>query len=68
MKSTILADGTLSIAPETELEAYALDQWCRVNIDYRRATVHMPKICIDFSGYPGAMLAMVPSSAGESRP
>jgi len=27
MKTTITADGTLTISPESELEAYALSQW-----------------------------------------
>lgn len=62
MKATILADGTLSVAPESEFEAYALDQWCRANLDFRLAAAQIPKICVDFTGFPGAMQALkVPS-------
>lgn len=31
MKTTITADGTLTISPENELEAYALSQWCKAS-------------------------------------
>lgn len=63
MKTDIKADGTLTIAPESELEAYALDQWCRANIDYRRVHPPFPKIIVDFNGFPGAMQAVkVPST------
>ena len=31
MKTTISPDGTLTIKPETELEAYALGQWCKTS-------------------------------------
>ena len=55
MKTTILADGTLRIAPESELEAYALDQWCRSNLDYLRVDVHMPKIIVVFTEFPAAL-------------
>ncbi|SIT43707.1 hypothetical protein BN2476_350249 [Paraburkholderia piptadeniae] len=67
MKATILADGTLHVAPESDVEAYALDQWCRVNIDYRRADVHAPKICVDFNDYPGAMQSLTLRPPGEAQ-
>lgn len=54
MKTTILADGTLSIAPESELEAFALNCWAEKNItsDWFNVTRPAPpKIIIDLSGY-----------------
>lgn len=55
MKTTILANGTLSIAPESELEAFALNCWADKNItsDWFNAArpAGPPKIIIDFSGY-----------------
>lgn len=59
MKATILADGTLSIAPESGLEAYALDRWAKENIasDFYCATrvPAAPKIQLDFNGYVAQM-------------
>ncbi|WP_369072881.1 hypothetical protein [Burkholderia gladioli] len=58
MKTTILADGTLCLRPETELEAYALNQWARSNLacgpippDGRPK----PNIIIDCSEYVGML-------------
>jgi hypothetical protein len=55
VKTTILADGTLSIAPESGLEAFALNCWAEKNItsDWFNAArpAGPPKIIIDFSGY-----------------
>jgi hypothetical protein len=59
MKTTILADGTLSIAPESDLEAYALGRWSRENItnDWYCATrvPPAPKLIIDCSEYAASM-------------
>lgn len=55
MKATILADGTLEIAPETGIEAYALDKWCRANLDYRNVVDPKPKMLVDLSEFPGAL-------------
>jgi hypothetical protein len=53
MKTTIRADGTLVIAPETEFEAYALNCWGKENItsDWFDATRPQLKIIIDLSEY-----------------
>lgn len=57
MKTTILADGTLSVAPESDLEAFALNCWSRENINgnWYDARCQPPKIIIDLSGYPDAI-------------
>ncbi|MGQ7907250.1 hypothetical protein [Burkholderia sp. BC1] len=56
MKATILSDGTLQILPESDLDAYALGQWSRVNFgDGFNACVPCVKIMIDLSGYPAAL-------------
>lgn len=59
MKSTILADGTLSIAPESDLEAYALNRWAQENITsdwYAAGRVPpAPKIILDCSEYAERM-------------
>ncbi|MBW9102928.1 hypothetical protein [Paraburkholderia phenoliruptrix] len=56
MKTTILADGTLSIKPESELEAYALGKWCERNLDWRVASdASPPQMIIDCSQYPAAI-------------
>lgn len=53
MKTTIRADGTLVIAPETEFEAYALNCWGKENItvDWYDVRCERPKITIDLSEY-----------------
>lgn len=58
MKTTILADGTLSVTPESDLEAYALSRWSTENIrggwcDVRASAP--PKIIIDMSEYAAAV-------------
>ncbi|HDR9026931.1 TPA: hypothetical protein QDB14_001101 [Burkholderia vietnamiensis] len=56
MKATILADGTLHISPESDLDAYALGQWSRVNLaDWFNVAQRSMKITVDLSGYPGAL-------------
>lgn len=56
MKATILADGTLQISPESDLEAYALGQWSRANFgDWFNACEPHVKIIVDMSGYPAAL-------------
>jgi hypothetical protein len=59
MKATILADGTLSIAPESGLEAYALDRWANENItsDWYCVTrvPPAPKLILDCSEYADRM-------------
>ncbi|WP_321810093.1 hypothetical protein [Burkholderia sp. BCC1985] len=56
MKATILADGTLHISPESDLDAYALGQWSRVNLaDWFNVAQPSVKIIVDLSGYPGAL-------------
>ena len=56
MKTTILADGTLSIQPESELEAYALGKWCERNLDWRAATQPAPpQMIVDCSEYPDSI-------------
>ncbi|MDN7544803.1 hypothetical protein [Burkholderia cenocepacia] len=53
MKATILSDGTLSVSPESELEAYALGRWSQQNIgDWFNAAARPMAIIIDFSAYP----------------
>lgn len=54
MKTTILADGTLSITPESDLEAYALNQWGQVNLacfPIPPAGQPFPKMILDCSEY-----------------
>ncbi|UEP42739.1 hypothetical protein [Burkholderia sp. B21-005] len=54
MKTTILADGTLSITPESDLEAYALNQWGRANLDYSRVPPTcepLPKMILELNEY-----------------
>ncbi|OTP79464.1 hypothetical protein [Caballeronia sordidicola] len=58
MKTTILADGTLSVTPETDLEAYALSRWSTENIraDWYDARISAPpKIILDMSEYAAAV-------------
>lgn len=56
MKGTILADGTLQISPESELEAYALGQWSRANFgDWFNACEPCVKIIVNLSEYPQAI-------------
>jgi hypothetical protein len=58
VKTTILADGTLSVSPESELEAFALNCWAKENItaDWYAANRHAPiKIIVDMSGYAGRL-------------
>nr|DAH88000.1 MAG TPA: hypothetical protein [Caudoviricetes sp.] len=54
MKTTILADGTLSISPEFDLEAYALNQWGVANLDWSRVPANgqpLPKMILDCNEY-----------------
>ncbi|RKE35266.1 hypothetical protein B0G76_1327 [Paraburkholderia sp. BL23I1N1] len=46
MKATIQADGTLYVAAETALEAYALDRWGRDNLPFNDARVCLPKMIV----------------------
>lgn len=58
MKTTILAGGTLSITPESDLEAFALNCWSRENITpdwYSATSPKAPKIIIDMSDYAERM-------------
>lgn len=58
MKTTILADGTLSITPESDLEAYALNQWGRMNLTGRPIPSDgnpLPKMILDCSEYAGRL-------------
>ncbi|VWC78756.1 hypothetical protein BLA17378_03767 [Burkholderia aenigmatica] len=56
MKATILAGGTLSVSPESDLEAYALAQWSRQNIgDWFNAASRPMAIMVDCSAYPDAL-------------
>ncbi|MBG0879406.1 hypothetical protein H0X90_21690 [Burkholderia sp. 9775_39] len=59
MKATILAGGALQVTPETELEAYALGHWCRVNFgDWFNAAQISMNVIVDLSGYPAANQAI----------
>lgn len=53
MKTVIRVDGMLVVAPETELEAYALTQWSKRNFGEGYET-RFPeiKIIVDLSGWP----------------
>ncbi|HGO6081854.1 TPA: hypothetical protein ACK3PA_006351 [Burkholderia cenocepacia] len=56
MKATILAGGALQVSPETELEAYALAQWSRVNFgDWSNVHQFASNVIVDLSGYPAAV-------------
>lgn len=57
MKTAILANGTLSIAPESDLEAFALDRWSKENItgDWYDVRCQRPKIILDLSEYAARM-------------
>lgn len=56
MKTTIMADGTLYIEPEGDLEAYARGKWSKENIhDWFAATKPNLKIIIDLEAYPAAL-------------
>ncbi|WP_186200643.1 hypothetical protein [Burkholderia gladioli] len=58
MKTTILADGTLSITPESDLEAYALNQWGQVNLDLSKIPANgqpLPNMILDCSEYAGRL-------------
>ncbi|WP_175760511.1 hypothetical protein [Burkholderia anthina] len=56
MKATILAGGALQITPESELEAYALGYWSRVNFgDWFNAAQISANVIVDLSGYPEAV-------------
>ena len=50
MKATIRVDGTLSVIPESELDAYALSQWWanyQQGENYSNFEVLFNKICIE---------------------
>jgi hypothetical protein len=59
VKTTILANGTLSITPETDIEAYALSRWSSENItaDWYDARLPQLKIVLDLSAYADQMAA-----------
>ncbi|WP_176331009.1 hypothetical protein [Burkholderia vietnamiensis] len=60
MKATILAGGALQVTPETELEAYALGHWCRINFgDWFNAARVSANVIVDLSGYPEANQTIV---------
>lgn len=62
MKTTILADGTLSITPESDLDAYALNQWSIANLDWSRVPANgtpLPKMILDCSEYAGRLGVVV---------
>ncbi|GJH05019.1 hypothetical protein [Paraburkholderia terrae] len=68
MKTTILADGTLYITPESTLDAYALGQWSKANLDVAWfAQPHLPKIIVDLSQYPGASQPVVLDTNGGAK-
>ncbi|KVS52234.1 hypothetical protein WK39_26610 [Burkholderia cepacia] len=55
MKATILAGGALQVWPESELEAYALAQWSRVNFGgWHNVQQFATNVIVDLSGYPAA--------------
>jgi hypothetical protein len=58
MKATISADGTLTVRPETELEAFALAQWSNLNMSdwWTDVRVTRPRLMTDCSEYLGAFL------------
>jgi hypothetical protein len=68
MKTTIRADGTLVIAPESEFEAYALNCWGKENITSDWYDVRGPhlKIILDLSEYASALSAGTIISLQES--
>ncbi|WP_186140066.1 hypothetical protein [Burkholderia gladioli] len=58
MKTTILAEGTLCITPESDLEAYALNQWGQVNLDFSKIPANgrpLPNMILDCSEYAGRL-------------
>ncbi|HDR9227825.1 TPA: hypothetical protein QDB19_004075 [Burkholderia vietnamiensis] len=58
MKTTILVDGMLTITPESDLEAYALNQWGIANLDWSRVPANgtpLPKMILDCSEYAGRL-------------
>lgn len=58
MKTTIRADGTLVVAPESGLEAFALSRWSKENIRSDWYDVRMippPNIVVDLSDFPVAV-------------
>jgi hypothetical protein len=57
MKTELCADGTIVITPESGIEAYALDKWCRDEFAAIPSS-YRPKLVVDFSGYPSAIKIM----------
>lgn len=57
MKATICADGTLVVTPESELDAYALNQWALRNLARipPPGEEPMPKMITDCSAYAGQL-------------
>jgi hypothetical protein len=51
MKTTILANGTLTVTPESEFEAYALNQWGQANLNWQSLEAYTPKMISDCSDY-----------------
>ncbi|HEX7906834.1 MAG TPA: hypothetical protein VF534_01910 [Paraburkholderia sp.] len=68
MKTTIRADGTLVIEPESGFEAYALNCWGRENItnDWYDARRPQLKIIIDLSAYADQLMPALLTSVEES--
>jgi hypothetical protein len=63
VKAIIRADGTLIVAPESGLEAYALSRWSKENIRSDRYDVRMsppPNIVVDLSDFPVAAGMSIP--------
>ncbi|AJW99197.1 hypothetical protein BM43_3188 [Burkholderia gladioli] len=62
MKATIRADGTLFIEAETGLEAFALNAWCKANLDYSNAHAPWPRMIVSFAGFAEASAQLVPDT------
>jgi hypothetical protein len=63
VKATVRADGTLIVAPESGLEAYALSRWSKENIRSDWYDVRMsppPNIVVDLSDFPVAVFMSMP--------
>ncbi|WP_069267402.1 hypothetical protein [Paraburkholderia nodosa] len=63
MKATITAGGMLIVAPENELEAYALGRWSAVNLTDWFTGTNVPermKFMVNCEAFPGAMDPVLP--------
>ncbi|WP_186224593.1 hypothetical protein [Burkholderia gladioli] len=66
MKATIRADGTLFIEAETGLEAFALNEWCKANLDYSNALALRPRMIVSFAGFPEASAKVLIADTGRA--